>query len=269
MESEIIGKYEITDAHAHIFPDKIAEKATENTGQFYDLPMSDCGMGSRLIESGKKSGVSRYLVCSPATKANQARSINRFIASECKKHPEFIGFGTTHPDSENIEEEIGQIISLGLHGVKLHPDFQQFDADDRKAYKIYEMIEGRLPLLMHCGDPRYDYSAPRKVRKVHDDFPKLRIIAAHLGGYGRWDEAEECLTGLENIKVDICSSMAFMSKERAAQLIREYGVENCFFGTDFPMWSHEEELARFFSLGFSEEENRLILAENFKNFMGI
>ena len=57
--------------------------------------------------------------------------------------------------------------------------------------------------------------------------------------------------------------MAFMSKERAVDLIRKYGVENCFFGSDFPMWSHEEELERFLLLGFCEKENRMILAENF------
>jgi len=49
-------------------------------------------------------------------------------------------------------------------------------------------------------------------------------------------------------------------------MIRNYGVENCFFGSDFPMWSHEDELMRFLSLGLSEEENKLILAENFKRF---
>ena len=31
--------YRITDAHAHVFPDKIAEKATEGISHFYDLPM--------------------------------------------------------------------------------------------------------------------------------------------------------------------------------------------------------------------------------------
>ena len=29
--------YRAADAHAHIYPGKIAEKATENVGHFYDL----------------------------------------------------------------------------------------------------------------------------------------------------------------------------------------------------------------------------------------
>ncbi len=269
MDKELYEKYEIIDAHAHIFPEKIAEKATVNVGKFYDLHMDSCGMSMKLIEGGSTIGVSKYLVCSTATVPHQVRVINSFIAEECGKHPQFFGFGTTHPQSDDIEGDIAQIKELGLHGVKLHPDFQEFDADSPEAFKIYEIIEGELPLLIHCGDPRYDYSAPAKIRKICENFPKLKLQAAHIGGYQRWDEAEELLTGFENLSVDICSSLAFMTPEMAAERIKKFGVEKSFFGCDFPMWNHEEELERFFKLGFSETENRMILAESFKNFYNI
>jgi hypothetical protein len=269
MDSEIYSKYEIIDAHAHIFPEKIAENATINTGKFYDLPMNSCGTGEKLIESGGEIGVSRYLVCSTATKPHQVSSINKFIAKECSEHPEFVGFGTVHPQSENISADVQQIKELGLCGVKIHPDFQTFDMDSPQAYKIYEQIEGELPILIHCGDSRYEYSAPKKVKNVHRDFPDLVIFAAHLGGYERWDEAAEYLVGLENVKFDTSSSLFFLPPEKAAGMIRSYGVENCFFGSDFPMWSHADELERFLALGFTEEENRRILSENFKECMGI
>lgn len=267
MNKEIFEKYDIIDAHAHIFPEKIAENATINIGHFYDIPMESCGISSQLVESGSKIGVSRYLVCSTATTPHQTASINNFIAGECKKYPSFVGFGTTHPDSENLEADIEQIKSLGLHGVKLHPDFQKFNADSPEAFKIYELIEGQLPLLIHCGDNRYDYSAPKRIAAIHKNFPKLKLLAAHLGGYQRWDEAAQCLPGLENVRFDVSSSLAFLSPEKAASMVRTYGVENCFFGSDFPMWSHEEELERFLALGFSEHENQLILADNFRHFV--
>lgn len=263
MDNEIIKNYRIIDAHAHIFPEKIAENATEAIGKFYDLPMGNYGISEKLIESGSRIGAEKYLVCSAATTPRQTESINSFIAHECAAHHEFVGFGTTHPLSENIEADIENVRRLGLRGIKLHPDFQTFDADSPEAFRIYEMAEGEFPILIHCGDPRYDYSSPKRIANIHRDFPKLMIFASHLGGYERWNEAEEYLAGQENIRFDISSSMAFMSKERAVELIRKYGVENCFFGSDFPMWSHEEEFERFLSLGFSEKENRMILAENF------
>ncbi len=269
MDKEIYGKYEIIDAHAHIFPEKIAENATVNIGHFYGLPMEGCGLSDKLIESGNKIGVVKYLVCSTATVPHQIDSINRFIADECGRHPEFYGFGTTHTDSQDIGADIDQIIALGLHGVKLHPDFQKFDADSPEAFKIYEAMEGRLPLMIHCGDNRYDFSAPARIANIHKNFPKLRIQAAHLGGYQRWQEAGEYLAGLDNVVFDISSSMAFLSKERAVEMISRYGTENCFFGSDFPMWGHEEELERFLGYGFPEDDVRRILSENFRNFYGI
>ena len=269
MDKEKYCKYRIIDAHAHIFPEKIAENATVNIGHFYELPMTGCGMSSKLLESGRKIGVFRYLVCSTATSPHQISSINSFIAAECAAKPEFYGFGTTHAGSEDIAADAEQIISLGLHGVKLHPDFQKFDADSPEAYKIYEVIEGRLPLLIHCGDNRYDFSAPQRIANIHRDFPNLKILAAHLGGYQRWDEAEKLLKGDDTLKFDVSSSLAFLTPERAAHMIHTYGAENCFFGVDFPMWCHEDELERFFALGLSEDENRMILADNIMNYIGI
>ncbi len=269
MDKEIYGRYEIIDAHSHIFPEKIAETATVSIGHFYDIPMDSCGISDKLLESGRKINVKRYLVCSTATTAHQISAINTFIGKECELHPEFYGFGTTHTDSENIEADIEQIKSLGLHGVKLHPDFQKFNADSPEAFRIYEQMEGVMPVLIHCGDARYDYSHPERIANIHKNFPGLTIFAAHLGGYQQWDIAENYLTGLDNVWFDISSSLAFISPEKAVHMIKKYGVERCFFGSDFPMWNHEEEFERFLALGFTEDENRRILAENFKEATGL
>ncbi|MBR4627938.1 MAG: amidohydrolase family protein [Ruminococcus sp.] len=269
MDNEKFSRYRIIDAHAHIFPEKIAESATVNIGHFYGIPMTGCGISEKLLQSGRKIGTFRYLVCSTATAPHQISAINSFIAGECARNPEFYGFGTTHADSEDVRADVEQIVSLGLHGIKLHPDFQKFNADSPEAYKIYEAIEGRLPVLIHCGDNRYDFSAPQRIANIHRDFPKLKILAAHLGGYQRWDDAEKCLNGDDTLKFDVSSSLAFITPERAAHMIRKYGVENCFFGVDFPMWSHEDELERFFALGLTDEENRRILADNIIEYIGI
>ncbi len=262
-------EYEIIDAHAHIFPDKIADIATENIGHFYDLKMRNIGNSTHLIESGKKINVSKYLIFSTATTPAQVCNINNFIAKECEEHSEFIGLGTLHPQSDDMERDFNQILELNLKGIKLHPDFQKFDIDSKEAYKMYEMAEGKLPMLIHFGDRRYEYSAPKKLVKVHKDFPELKVISAHLGGYERWEEAQEYLVGMDNVWFDTSSSLDFMSKETAVKYIRNLGIERCFFGTDFPMWRHISEFHNLMSLGFTPEENQMILAGNFKKFFGI
>ena len=124
---------EIMDFHAHIYPDKIAEKATQNVGHFYGIPMDNVGNVNTLLAVGRRAGVSRYVVHSVATTPEQVSSINTFLASQCREHGELIGFGAFHPDltGEQAQQAVEQIERLGLRGVKLHPDFQKFDIDDR------------------------------------------------------------------------------------------------------------------------------------------
>ena len=107
MVPEKYKKYDIIDAHAHIFPEKIAENATVNIGHFYDLPMNSTGMSSKLLESGKKIGVQKYLVCSTATSPRQTSSINTFIANECALRSEGID-GKQKRAAEKVGREAGQ-----------------------------------------------------------------------------------------------------------------------------------------------------------------
>lgn len=262
--------FEIIDMHAHIFPHKISEKATKSIGDFYDIRMFySIGESEALLKAEQEIGVKRTLVCSVATTPKQVQSINDFIAAECAAHPEFIGYAAMHGGYEDIAGEVERVIGMGLRGIKLHPDFQRTPIDDKASYRVYEVIEGRLPVLIHMGDYRHDYSHPTMLAKVLGDFPKLQVIASHLGGYGAWDEAEAVLYGAEQMMVDTSSALGFMSQERALRLIRHYGVERCMFGTDFPMWSPAEEVERHLALGLREEEYRRIFALNAKGFLGV
>lgn len=125
--------YRAADAHAHIYPGKIAEKATENVGRFYDLPMAEVGLPHVLNEEGTAVGFDKFLVCSVATKVEQVGSINRFIAAKCEKYPKFVGLGAWHRDIEDVEKELNEIQALGLHGIKLHSDFKALPSMTKKC----------------------------------------------------------------------------------------------------------------------------------------
>lgn len=260
-------EYTIIDAHCHIFPDKIEQKAVQSIGHFYDIPMDHRGTSENLLRQGKKIGVSRYLVCSTATRPQQVQTINDFIAQQCSLHPEFIGFGTLHPYMDNIEEEIDRIIALGLYGIKLHPDFQEFNIDDPAAFTMYAYAQDRLPFLFHTGDARYDYSNPKRLAAVLERFPRLKAIGAHFGGYSQWDKAEKYLKGQPNVYFDTSSSLFKITPEYAKELIDTLGEDKFFWGTDFPMWDHQEELRRFMALDLTQEQRRKIFSGNFLSFM--
>ena len=258
----------IIDAHVHIFPEKIAKKATKSIGNYYGIPMFAEGTVEDLISNGKKINVYKYIVHSTATIVEQVETINNFIADTQAKNESLIGFGTLHPGLNDVEFEVKRIIALGLKGVKLHPDFQDFNIDDECVMPIYRALQGKLPVLIHLGDEKKTSSSPERMANVIKEFPKLTVIAAHLGGYQMWDDSIKYLVG-KNIYLDTSSSLAILDKEKAIEIIRKHGVEKVLFGTDYPMWSHEEELQRFYTLDLTDEERELILWKNASKLLNI
>ena len=252
---------EIINAHAHIYPEKIAAKATDAIGEFYNEKMENpTGTAQRLLEDGLRAGITRHVVHSVATTAHQVRSINEFIKRETEAHPEFIGFITLHPDlsEEEVEREVALAQENGMHGIKLHPDFQKFNIDDPSAEKFYRAAGDKLPILFHTGDDRYDYSKPYRLVNMAKKYPNVTFIAAHFGGYRCWEDAS-LYRGLDNVYFDTCSSLPFIDAKRARELIDLLGADRFFFATDFPMWDSVGELERFLAIPLSDTEREAIL----------
>ena len=263
-------KYRIIDSHCHIYPDKIAEKASASTSDFYKMPSLFDGKISTLLMRGGSAGIDHFIVQSVATTPKQVSGINRFIADAVlSSGGKFTGLGTLHPDSENVEAEIDEIIALGLKGVKLHPDIQRVAIDDPRMDKIYKACEGRLPILMHTGDHRFDFSNPNRMLPILAQYPRLTVVGAHFGGWSVWDEAARTLSQHENFYVDCSSSLYAMTAEKARELIFTYGTDRVLFGTDYPMWDIETELECFMAISLSEAEREAIFAHNAeKLFLG-
>ena len=76
------------------------------------------------------------------------------------------------------------------------------------------------------------------------------------------------LAGRPGVWGDTSSSLYAVEPEEAASIIRHYGVDRVFFGTDYPMWKPEEEVARFMALPLTDEERERILHLNFEAFLG-
>ena len=260
------------DSHVHIYPEKIAAKASKTIGEFYDIPMNFDGSIPVLLESCKKSGVDKCLVHSVATTREQVMKINDFICASVNENPDrFVGFCSLHPSMtvKETEEEIDRVISLGFKGIKLHPDFQEFNIDDTHAMEMYEVIDGRLPILFHVGDKRYDFSHPKRLAAAAKRFPRQAVIAAHFGGYSIWEESALLLADRENVYIDTSSSLAYITPEKAVEYIHAYGVEKVFWGTDYPMWSAEEELKRMDRLNLTDAEREMIFYKNLCRFLKV
>ncbi|MDR1286055.1 MAG: amidohydrolase family protein [Treponema sp.] len=261
----------VIDFHSHIYPDKIAAKAVENIGEFYRIPMACDGTVANLAASGLRGGIDRFVVFSAAASPAQVPVINDYIASVVKeregKSPAFTGLGTLHRDMEDPASEIERIARLGLKGIKLHPDMQKFDIDDKKMMDMYALLEGRMIAVFHTGDYRYGFSHPARLARVLDAFPRLTAVAAHFGGWSLHDLALEYFRN-RSCYFDVSSSIPYTGRERARELIRIYGAERMLFGSDFPMWDPASCLDEFNSLRLRDDERELILYKNALRILG-
>lgn len=258
----------IIDFHTHVYPQAIAQKAAQSICDFYELDGGGMnGTVSQLLERGKMAGIEKYVVLPVGLKPNHVRHINEFILAEIRQHSEFVGFGTVHAAQEDLLDETEFILKAGLRGIKMHPDTQLFNIDDERLFPMYDMLQGKIPVMLHMGDKRYHYSHPARLRRVMKEFPNLQVIAAHFGGYSVYDEAYECLHDM-NCMMDVSSSLMFMSREEAVKRIRAYGAERLLYGTDFPLWDPVEEVKRFQSLPLTGEEFDLISHKNALELLG-
>lgn len=260
----------IADIHAHVFPDPIARKASDSIGEFYHMPVRHDGTADKLLGLYRDAGISLGCIHSVAITPHSIDSINRFISETVKKHPGILsGFGAVHPGRKDLPGLIDEVLELGLIGLKIHPDMQKFALDSREAMDMFASIEDRLPVIIHTGDSRYEYSRPWQMKHVLDAFPKLVCVCAHLGGWSEWDEASKMLAGYENVYVDTSSSLYALAPEKARRIIRCFSRDRVLFGTDYPMWNPAEELERFNRLGLTDDEQEKILSLNAMKLLGI
>ncbi len=267
--------YRIFDIHTHTYPEAISEKAVVALGNFYNFVPEGDGTYTGLSRGAKAAGVEGFLLFSVATNAHQVPKVNDSIASLAKRSREegfkTVGFAGMHQDYPEMEKEMERCMEMGLCGVKIHPDIQGVDIDDKRMLRLYDIVEGKIPVYFHIGDnrPEYRFSEAKKLRRILDMFPRLEVVAAHLGGYKNWEDAKEYLAGHERVWYDTSSALWAMTAEFAGEMIGALGSERVMFGTDFPVKTLEGELARFLAIDLTEREREDILYNNAARFLNL
>lgn len=259
------------DFHAHVYPDQVAERAIANVYTANNLvPVYD-GTMAGMLDMLEQDGVRLAVIQPIATKAAQVESINTWALSH--NHSRIVSFAGIHPEYEDVMGEIERIISSGMRGIKIHANWQDTFVDDPMMFPIYEAAQGKLIVMFHAGDESTHFevqrATPEMLLRVHKSFPKLTMIAAHMGGYMMWDMAEECLMGKE-LYFDTSACMGRgISEKQMLSMIRKHGVEKVLFGTDTPLARPSEEIKRLIALGLTDDELELILWKNAERLLGI
>ena len=244
----------IIDIHTHIYPEQIAVKAADSIRDFYEIYGGTMdGTAATLLDRCRGAGIGHPVILPVAVRPDRVRSINDFIRHQADEHSSFIPFGTVHAAMEDVGGETERILELGMKGIKLHPDFSRFGLDDERLFPMYETVRGKIPVILHMGDRRYDWSHPHRLRRLLELFPGLEVIAAHFGGYTMYETAYELLYDTDCV-MDISSSMMFMEPGVAEKYINIYGAERMAYGTDYPLWDPVTEVEVFKKLKLTDDQ---------------
>ncbi len=231
----------LIDFHTHIFPDNIAERAVSGLASKLPegrAPETD-GTLNGLIENMDRCGVDRSLIVPIATKPTQTESLNRWAADI--KSERIIAFGSINPHTDDYKRDIDLVVSLGLKGIKLHPEYQDFLVDAPEMLKIYDYaFDNGLVIIQHAGED-IAYTAPFRgtptmFKSVMKQLGGGVMVAAHLGGLLMWEEVREVLCGTD-IYFDCSQSLEYMPNEQFTDIVNAHGADKILFASDSPWGS--------------------------------
>jgi predicted TIM-barrel fold metal-dependent hydrolase len=235
----------IIDFHTHAFPEELADKALSRIGgQAAITPALDGRIGS-LLDSMDRAGIERSIVLSIATRPSQFESIlawSRSVASE-----RIVPFFSVHPGDPEAPARVRQGAAAGFKGLKLHPYYQDFNLDDARVDPAFEAIEETgLICVAHTGFdtafPMVRKADPPRIAAVLARFPRLKLVATHLGAWKDWEQALQVLPDLD-LWVDTSYSLGFLPPDRARRLILSLPPGRLLFGSDSP-WADQAASAR-------------------------
>lgn len=260
----------LIDFHVHTFPEAIAEKTLKFLlGKMRDTykinqKINYGGTPRLLLESMKKNGVDISVTMPIATKPSQYESINKFARSITSD--KIISFGTIHPQDTDIEQKVFELKEQGFKGIKLHPDYQDTNADSDEFIKLVKCAtEKGMYVTIHAGHDigiyppfKSDFARiKRMLNKVDDSF----VILAHMGGFNQWDDVEKYIIN-SKAYFDLSVVSRFIDINQYRRIIENHRADRILFGSDMP-WESPVDTLRFLKKsGVSGNDLELITHKN-------
>ena len=236
----------LIDFHTHAFPQRIAaevvEKLAFGAGGLHPSTDGTVQALTRKLERMDAMGV----LLPVATKPSQQQSINNWVVRQ--RSERLIPFGSVFPLAPDAVDELERMADMGLHGVKLHPEYQGFNVDDPCVRPLYRKIaQLKMIVVFHAGqDMAYlppCRCEPGMLQRAMEDLDGAQVVAAHWGGLLMGDHVLTDLTPADNLYLDTAYSHGRVLIPVVKALIEAHGPEQILFGSDTP-WSNIEDEAR-------------------------
>jgi len=238
----IFDKIPIVDAHTHL-------------GYFGGW--ANVGINAdELLALNKEFNVVHTVVFSlPAATELTAEAVKRYPK-------EITGYIWLNPyDGERAVSQLRSAVkNWGCKGVKLHPLFQSFVADDPVVYPIMdEARKLKIPVAIHSGHP--PFSLPWSIGELAEVYPDVTMVMLHMGhGHGLYIRAAINTAKKHSNIVLETSGMPMHTKIKEA--METVGEDRVMYGCDIPFHHPSVELQRVKVAGLNESQLRRILHDN-------
>ncbi len=254
----------IIDFHTHCFADALAPSAIDRLQKNTNITAVHDGTLGGLTAHMAACGVDQCVVMPVATKPSQVSVINKWALESSNDRAVF--FGALHPDDLNFISAAKKLKEDGFKGIKLHPDYQHFFADEPRMMPLYEALRDLgLTVMLHAGVdigfPAPVHCTPLMLRRVIENVPGLKLVAAHMGSHALWRDVEDTLLGLP-LYIDTAYSHYSLQNEGMTRMIKKHGAQNVLFGTDSPWMRADGEIEKILALDLPLEDKEAILYKN-------
>ncbi|MBA7646131.1 hypothetical protein ES703_53893 [subsurface metagenome] len=229
--------------------------------------------------------------------ATRLRRHNEWLCNVSKENPRIVaGIGLQKLlTPQEMVEEVELRASQGAKTVKLIPGMYKHYPNDHAFWPMYEKCqEIGMPITPDSGtlgarEPGENiyYGQPINFIEVLESFPRLTLVMCHLAS-AFWDERVEMAQRYPNLCFDISGSFnqppggerirepliardahRACAEEDAVRIMRKVGIERIVWGTDGPAAMARPRIEQILRLDLTDEEKRMILAENAKRIYKI
>jgi hypothetical protein len=264
--------------HAHVFPASVNANGTVE----------------RLLRLLDACGIDGAVCFAPFAHQLEGTGLDpvAWLAKELEGQPRLHGFGTVDLRRADRGDQVRRIADLGMRGIKLHPNAQEFDLLGPAATEVYAAAQdAKLFLTFHSGVHHYRIKHYNVLGfdEIAYNFPTLRLSLEHVGGYSFFPEALAVIVnnipfpprpgvrprvfgGLTSVFTQHYNRFWYMPPERMAEAVAQAGAEQLIFGLDFPYNLEENTtlaLQTLRAMGLSAADLALILGGNLRRELGL
>ncbi|MBQ7263761.1 MAG: amidohydrolase [Synergistaceae bacterium] len=216
-----------------------------------------------LLRQMEEHDIERTFLAGPSSQGND------IVLDAFQRHPDkIVPFVWIDPVRDDVERKLGRyIVDEGFRGVKMHPLFDAFVADDPVADPVMAFAEAhRVPVFIHCGHP--PFSLPWSIALLAERWPKVKVVMIHMGhGHGVYIDASiKMARRYDNLWLEM-SGMPMGCK--IAEAYRTVGADRILFGIDLPFHHPTVEIQKVLTCGLSDAEQQDVFYRNAKKLLDL